>query len=54
MQTMNQSLATLYMKRLITLETALIVLVEGRAAGHDQPRRRCGGAGRRRSRARRR
>ena len=41
MQTANQSLASLYMKRLITLETALTRVVEqGRAAGHDQPRRR--------------
>ena len=41
MQTANQSLASLYMKRLITLETAMTALVEqGRAAGHDQSRRR--------------
>ena len=41
MQTANQSLASSYMKRLISLETALTRLVEqGRAAGHDQPRRR--------------
>ena len=41
MQTMNQSLATLYLKRLITLETALAASSNrGRAAGHDQPRRR--------------
>ena len=41
MQTMNQSLATLYQKKLITLETALMALVEPRrAAGSDQPRRR--------------
>ena len=41
MQTANQSLASLYMKRLITLETAMSALVEqGRTAGHDQPRRR--------------
>ena len=43
MQTANQSLASLYMKRQITLETALRRLVEqGRTAGHDQPRRRRG------------
>ena len=41
MQTANQSLASLYMKRQITLETAMTRLVEqGRTAGHDQPRRR--------------
>ena len=41
MQTANQSLASLYLKRLITLETALHGVVEqGRTAGHDQPRRR--------------
>ena len=41
MQTANQSLASLYMKRLITLETALAASsMQGRAAGHDQPRRR--------------
>ena len=41
MQTVNQSLASLYMKRLITLETALAASsMQGRAAGHDQPRRR--------------
>ena len=48
MQTANQSLASLYMKRLITLETALAASsLQGRAAGHDQPRRRasCAGAG---------
>ena len=37
MQTLNQSLATLYLSKQITLETALTALVEpGRAAGDDQ------------------
>ena len=37
MQTMNQSLASLYMARQITLETAMIGLVdEGRTAGDDR------------------
>ncbi len=41
MQTFNQSLATLYHKKLITLENGAVALVEpGRAAGHHQPRRR--------------
>ncbi len=41
MQTANQSLATLYMKKQITLESAMTRLVEPRrAAGDDQPRRR--------------
>ena len=40
MQTMNQSLASLYLQRLITLETAMAASSNGRAAGHDQPRRR--------------
>ena len=40
MQTFNQSLATLYFKKLITLQTALGALVESRrAAGDDLPRR---------------
>ena len=44
MQTMNQSLATLYFRRQITLDTAIRRLVEPRrAAGNDQPRRRRGG-----------
>ena len=43
MQTANQSLATLYMKRLITLDDRPEGLVIARrAAGHDQPRRRGG------------
>ena len=41
MQTMNQSLATLYMKRLITLRDGDGASSnQGRAAGDDQPRRR--------------
>ena len=41
MQTANQSLATLYMRRLITLDDGHEgVVVARRAAGHDQPRRR--------------
>ena len=48
MQTMNQSLATLYQRKQVTLETALSAVVEPRrAAGHDQSRRRR--RGRRRS-----
>ena len=46
MQTMNQNLATLYQKRLITLETAHERLVaERRARADDQPRRRGRGRG---------
>ena len=41
MQTFNQSLATLYFRRTITLETAMVALVEpGRAPGDHRPRSR--------------
>ena len=41
MQTFNQSLATLYFKKLITLADRAVALVESRrAAGDDLPRRR--------------
>ena len=41
MQTFNQSLASLYFAKQISLQTALgISSHAGRAAGHDQPRRR--------------
>ena len=41
MQTFNQSLASLYFAKQITLQTALGISSHARrAAGHDQPRRR--------------
>ena len=41
MQTFNQSLASLYFAKQITLQTALGISSNARrAAGHDQPRRR--------------
>jgi len=42
MQTMNQSLATLYFRRQITLDTAMGASSNRRTTGNDQSRRRCG------------